>query len=542
MDSVYHRRSSCAETGQGNTTNEYCRKCIHHGVVDKSNVLESRWIVESPCVVCAMANGGFWGWVEGHYGEEEYRLPDNGVLPGHCGVQDALNNVGLSKNCHRTLNEQVILGFTQYALYNHLKWSDIISSGSSRTRPQRNRDLGPYRRNYCPEDTSDIEEETDIDNVWYWWKLIPKETVLPERLFKILLKILVEYPDKQHEGCIPKTRQKLGGILSGDIWTDFLDTYVEPSHVSHIFMYTMGKVLDYDDEVEHDTVLLSRDDVSAESSRNGIEDIWWMRNVLTSSASHIDHAVQFMLYKDVDYTITEGREGRLKIKVVRIFDRDIFGCYLEDVIDYDWLRERSWNRRENIFWPYPNITEENGLDRRPIGWQSELWNTGESVLINFRADVMDMVAYEETDFWEDVRQICDDYIEWDYTNEMCFRTYMEEDHEDERPTGDDNTVVGDNEFHDTDFVVDRVGINLPDGFDEVDTFERQLDFAPEEMEEYEPGEISRNNNSSEKKLKDVVEKLKELQVFVDDSVKEIVTEGVYLELVNKLLDVYRSAK
>ena len=85
MDSVYHRRSSCAETGQGNTTNEYCRKCIRHGVVDKSNVLESLWIVESPCVVCAMADGGFWGWVEGKYGEEEYRVPDNGVLPGHCG-------------------------------------------------------------------------------------------------------------------------------------------------------------------------------------------------------------------------------------------------------------------------------------------------------------------------------------------------------------------------------------------------------------------------------------------------------------------------
>ena len=60
--------------------------------------------------------------------------------------------------------------------------------------------------------------------------------------------------------------------------------------------------------------------------------------------------------------------------------------------------------------------------------------------------------------------------------------------------------------------------------------------------EYEPGEIEVNNNSNSTKLSEVVEKLKDLQMFVDDSVKDSVPEGVYLELVNKMLDVYKSAK
>ena len=78
----------------------------------------------------------------------------------------------------------------------------------------------------------------------------------------------------------------------------------------------------------------------------------------------------------------------------------------------------------------------------------------------------------------------------------------------------------------------RVSVGIYGETDEEDDY----------MDDYEPGEIEENNNSSDTKLVDVVEKLKDLQTFVDDSVKDSVPEGVYLELVNKMLDVYKTAK
>ena len=68
-----------------------------------------------------------------------------------------------------------------------------------------------------------------------------------------------------------------------------------------------------------------------------------------------------------------------------------------------------------------------------------------------------------------------------------------------------------------------------------------LDFGEEEIE-YEPGEIEENTDTNTEKLKNVTGKLLEIQGFVDEKLREKLSEGDYLELVNKLLDVYRCVK
>lgn len=557
-----------------------CRKCRYYGDINET-------MYTRPCTICAMDNGGKWGWEEGHFGEKEFLQEENGSLPGHCGVIDALNHVGLSAgeiddsgitfhHLKRTLNEQIILGFSQYALYNHLKWSDIINV----SQEENISDLASFRnyKQIAPVGMDDPwRRTTEKDKTWYWWKRIPKGVVLPNRLFRKLIQILVEYPDAQHDGCVPKTRQRLSEPISDDIWTDFFETYVEPAQVAHIFMYTMKKVLEYDDEVEHGRVrAYSEGRLDEEDTMNidgyfGREDYRWVCDNTNPSS-----AVQFMFYKQINHDVPEDNPMRKKMKVIKILDRDLFGCYLDDVIEYDWGMERSWNRRTDIFYPTPNIIDANGEDRRPRGWKIDLWNPSiaaleeslwtsrdivvarlnyaEDTIMNLQEDVQGMIAYESTEVWEEIQRVSDDHIDSDYTNEECFRSYLEsidcewppgaiDTEEDDIPLEDEisNTLnprrldFGEDEednVNEETTTQRRVSVGIYGETDEEDDY----------MDDYEPGEIEENNNSSDTKLVDVVEKLKDLQTFVDDSVKDSVPEGVYLELVNKMLDVYKTAK
>ena len=642
-DTTYPSFTQDPATGERDFGRIDCLKCRYYGDIENFGYTR-------PCTICAMDNGGKWGWEEGHFGEKEFLQEENGSLPGHCGVIDALNQVGLSAgeiddsgitfhHLKRTLNEQIILGFSQYAVYNHLKWSDIIDVSQEEnisdlayfSKYQQIAPVGmnnPWRRT------------TETDKTWYWWKRIPKGVVLPERLLRKLIQILVEYPDAQHDGCVPKTRQRLSEPLSDDIWTDFFATYVEPAQVAHIFMHTMKKVLEYDDEVEHGLLTLSQEDTIENFGR---DDYRWA----------VDHgillSVQFMFYKQINHDVPEDHPMRKKMKVIKILDRDVFGCYLDDVIDYDWGMERSWNRRTDIFYPTPNIIDANGEDRRPVGWQIELWNPSiaalqesiwtstdivvarrnyeEDTIMNLLAiDVQELIAYESTEVWEDIQRVSDDHIDSDYTNEECFRSYLDS-IECEWPPGVRNTEEDDTPSEDVtanslnprrlDFGEDdeeneqneetttaQRGVGLIGNYGETDSEEEELrasamraarneetttaqrrvglignygetDSEEEELRasamraarneetttaqrrvglignygetddednytgEYESGEIEENTNASDQKLKDVVEKLKELQEYVDHSVRDIVPEGVYLKVVDMTLDVYK---
>lgn len=508
-----------------------CKKCIHHG---KSTIFK----IIKPCTICAMDNGGKWGWDDNELGEE-HLIDENGTLPGHCGVEDCLkrNKIGgyYTDDHSKTLNEQIVLGFAQYALYNHLKWKDILYP---RERSEYYPSLKEYRVRYAPEDTSNIDEEGQIDQAWYWWKMIPCGVCLPERLITILEKMLVSFDDKQYEGCIPKTSQKLEGELSDDIWTDFFETYVEPVHVAHLFQMTILKLLGCDDEVEFNAVSLNSDDTLPEDI--GAVDKKWMRE----TASHLNEDFQglkYICYKKINYEVGEDDPGRTKTKVIKIFDRDMFGTYLEDVVDYDWPMCRPWYRRTDIWHPVPNIIEANGEDRRGHGWEKELWNPGLrcSILDHLKDEVYEYIAYGYTSFWEDVMSSTNEMLENDYENERSFNEYI---------SNIDPSETED--YHSVTYVVNDEDDWPPSNWmEELDEWRpvsvaRRLNFDDEEEyeEEYEPGEIEENTKPSSIKLTEIVEKLKDLQMFVDESVKDSIPEGVYLELVNKMLDVYKSAK
>ena len=57
----------------------YCKNCVVYGDIIKveednyPHPPEKNSIRRVPCVVCAMANGGAWGWKEGHKGEKDAR-------------------------------------------------------------------------------------------------------------------------------------------------------------------------------------------------------------------------------------------------------------------------------------------------------------------------------------------------------------------------------------------------------------------------------------------------------------------------------------
>ena len=91
-----------------------CMKCIQYGVVNSEEMR-----VE-PCTICAMANGGAWGWEDGHYGDPKYSFKTNGCPPGRDSITDVLSNHDVDPdNDWFITDEEVVLGFAQYALYNH---------------------------------------------------------------------------------------------------------------------------------------------------------------------------------------------------------------------------------------------------------------------------------------------------------------------------------------------------------------------------------------------------------------------------------------
>lgn len=545
---VYPSWNQCPRTSESSYSDVFsrrrpiCQKCKFYG-----NTSDFR--ISKPCTICAMFNDGKWGWENGHVGEIEYLQGENGVLPGHCGVQDAIERNEIQGDRPRTLNEQVILGFVQYALYNHLKWKEILEMDLSGPNPllTMTERMKEYQRRFCPEDTSDIEINAGIDNVWYWWKIIPEGTVLPKRLQNVLTMMLVSYEDKQYENCVPKTCQMLEGELSDNIWDDFLETYVEPCQVAHIYMLTLKKALEYDDEFESTHVNLKKND---ELPRDiGSKDRNWVRMWNGESPrqwSPDEEETNYIFYKVISYdTSSLENEMLVKTKVVKLVDREIFGTYLKDVTDCDYMMERPWFRRPDIWYPTPNLLESGGEDRRRSGWENELWNPGiifnipgyeHVTIVQFlENEANKYLGFEDTKIWEDVQNRTNIYIDNEYENERKWRDWRQEIDEDEYW---DDSVYEDG-ISDISYISDD---ELPPNENNNErNVNRVLDFGEEEIE-YEPGEIEENNNTNTEKLKNVTGKLLEIQGFVDEKLREKLSEGDYLELVNKLLDAYRCVK
>ena len=102
------------------STRYRCVNCIQYGGINS----EEMRIV--PCTICAMANGGAWGWEKNHYGDPRHSDKTNGNPPGKDSITDVFSNhnVDPEKEWFFT-DEEVVLGFAQYALYNHYKCNDF---------------------------------------------------------------------------------------------------------------------------------------------------------------------------------------------------------------------------------------------------------------------------------------------------------------------------------------------------------------------------------------------------------------------------------
>ncbi len=463
------------KTGMPAPNRIHCKKCIKYGDIHGGYPIIDECLIARPCTICAVANGGWWGW-----GDEE---GDNteGSFPGRDGISDALSKHSTYEGPEEDFSGrvellaadyQVILGFVQYAHYNHLRWVDIIDPSGS-----------PDMDEYMDEDTT--------ENNWYWWKLIPKNLSLTKAHINTLSEMIIRYKVDTPPDCVPKTHQNISGTLSDDLWPDFWNTFVEPSHVAWVYMQTMGKVLSehrekvsmdearVHDQPVHNTLL--KKDISDFEMRmirpTHVEQQDWVSDLLPNTISsisedfiaspHDDPRAFFLTY---DGTLPQWRSGEhLKIR-----DRDIFGGYLDGLVvtshpsfDYGWL--------QNI----------DGAAQNPDGYLKtpvEFWNTPTQEDFKSLFDnVYKIIGFEDTSYWDDVQRVIDERVVSDYTNELYYRQYLEEDGE---------------------------------------TWSDTPDSAEEEM----------------------VQKLKEIQTIVDENVKDSVEEGVYLDIMNKMCDMYRLVK
>ena len=516
MQHMFPRITQCPSSGREGTLisptgGAYCKKCMHFGEIDKNDSTNSSlWVINKPCTVCAMQNNGFWGWdSEENFGKEDHLMNQNGVLPGKCGIMDtiigAYNMIDVGAS-----DEQIILGFVQYALYNHLRWNEIIQPSSTMT-PSLRESLTHYQVKWSAFDTTQIEDESETDDIWYWWKMIPKGVVLPERLHQKLQLMIVKYPDRDHENCVPKTRQKIiNGEVSDDVWTTFWDTYVEPAHVVHIFeqvlITTLENMMEPNNPNSSPRTTFSDYSIHRISTQTELETIGlgideneyqWMLEI----CGNWQRTTTFYLYNGRYPIISENviplPEGPGVRSVIKILDRNIFGTYLSDVTYYNMELERVWNSESNFRQRiFPTHVYEQDTTIVSDYEKLRLWNIDSLMMLNgLLYDANSYIGFQKTNYWETtVRELpvsqMNSYVYSDYSNENLFRLV------------ENSEILALNEIAAQNHLV---GEHLYD---------------PEE----------------------VIHKLKELQTMIDEKVKENIQEGVYLDLVNKTYEIYKLIK
>ncbi len=450
-----------------------CQKCIVYGMVNSE---EQR---VGPCTICAMTNGGAWGWEKDHYGDPKYSIKTNGFPPGKDSITDILSNNNVDPISEWTFtDEEVILGFAQYALYNHYKWKDILDlqEGSSK-----------YRTAVPPISYLNTEDDYTTEDNWYWWKIIPPGTVLPKRLRNVLQQQLVKYDLEilNSELFVPKTHQLIGErVLSDDVWETFWDTYVEPGHVAHLLYTTLENILEI--RIPHtniyNTVQGWFNDTLNQFNIVEYQDIH-NYNLPDCDVSWINIWCARRFRENTKCFILTGQgelfdnnfTGEYK-RVIKILDRNVFGTYLEDVIHYSG--QNSFYRRTGILSP----TEK------------ETWNTLNNDLSSLHYDVFNKFCIEDTSWFEGRIEYAPRPLN-DYNNERFFR---EENSNLSEPVYDNITY--------------------------------EIEYEVETDEE----EVSNYDWSNH------TDKLKELQSMIDDeNVKDKINEGYYLKLMNTLNDIYK---
>ncbi|MBG02258.1 MAG: hypothetical protein CL470_08315 [Acidimicrobiaceae bacterium] len=394
----------------------YCERCIESGYLfhpsdDEENDLDSpqsKCIRVIPCVICAMANGGAWGWKKGHKGDINYVLKSNGNDPGKSGIVDLLNYHSSDPYCNwKITDEEIVLGFIQNGLYQHYRWDEVIDIGEG---PSRLRPTLP------PTGYLNRDDPRYSDN-WYWWKIIPYNVVLPKRLVKVLRDLLSDYC----ENDIPFTNQKKHESEYDETsWEYFCETFIEPAHVVHIFIKTLEKVLDMNrhnlpgsstitDYHKNRCNIPSRF-LSFYPEADKVLIMEWIHRTTSwgiSNGFHNDYneSIHFLVNGTGDIFDLGYEYAKLPI-----MDRDLFGTTLNNVIEYDWMRIKSWNRDYSILESTQHPPSEEDLNK--------LWNTDN--YLKLYNDVYKRIMFEDTSLSSDIHEYSD------YDNEYQFRCILEE--------------------------------------------------------------------------------------------------------------------
>ena len=176
------------------------------------------------------------------------------------------------------------------------------------------------------------------------------------------------------------------------------------------------------------------------------------------------------------------RGQHLAKRVLRILDRDIFGSTLTEVIEYDWARTTSWNRDTSILQTYERQPSTEEL--------CELWNIDDWKILY--DDAMKMITFEET--LTNYHPMDSEYTSSDYDHEYFIR----------------RDIIG---YSDSDSDSDSGSDSGSD-----------------------------SDSDSTRLSKDIIHYLQDIQELIDEEVKEKVQENTYIELQNKLRDIYRIIK
>ena len=502
-----------------------CHYCKKYGICFKTNDNENDNIVVKPCSICAMNNGGVWGWEKNEDGTYE-KIKTNGMLPG----KDSITDVILSHTAtpprreYEPLIEEIILGYVQHGLYFHLKWEDIMDfkEGASKNHGRASNSF--YRKGY--------------GDVWHWWKLIRINGIvsddpiydnsedvfdpeLPKRFCKVLKEILSNI-----------------GIDDGiDRWEDFWKTEIDPITVTFIYKYVMKRVLDrhVDRNNYYDTYEGYVPEEAYKCEDYGISDyvsetfegmsildtVPYCERGISWIFDHVDPeyygnpifplcdprevAEHFYVYffKDVDGQFKHVQE------VLEIHEHDIFGASLKLIINetHDWFIHDNICTILSYINSIPSV-----LNRR--------WSTIKEYINNELITNIPLEQYIHHSTLCQLTYQCEttsniqreklNYVSNDYTCEYEFRVNFTL----------DNTWIPPN-YETVPYLIETI----EDDLNEQSTIEYEVDNNDTEI-------------SDEKKMK-IRDNLMEFQDIIYNDVKDKIIDKTYLKIMDKLNDVYK---
>ena len=493
-----------------------CKYCKKYGICFRDHTDDI--FVVTPCSICAMNNGGVWGWEKNEDGTYE-KIKTNGMLPGNDGITDVIlsHMTNPPRREYEPLMEEIILGYVQHALYCHLKWEDIMDfkEGASKDHGR----------------TSNSFYRLGKGDVWHWWKLISLGSVissphwdgdsdiftskLPKRFCKVLKEIL----------SIVKTYDR------NESWDEFWKTEVEPVDVAIIYNYVMKKVLDrhvdrnkyYDtgfperaykcedygviDYVRADFKLMEEPDTIPYCER-GIAWIFdhvdpeYYGNPTFPLCDPRDVAEHFYVnyFKDVD-----GRFRHVQ-EVLEIHEHDIFGTSLNMIIHETHVWFIDINVCEIVPFSYDISSIMNQRWNGIKDYLSEALLFDVSIEKYIHHSVLCKLTYQPLN----INASREYYTTSDYTSEYNFRVNFE--------TSDNIWTIPNPVYQIVDMSeIETVNINIPGIEYEVDDDENEL------------------SGEKNKKIRD---HLMGFQMIIEEDVKDHVNEGTYLKIMDKLKDVY----